>query len=224
MLGWSGPTTRTREFAMFQSIAAFSAAAALLTITPGLDTALVLRTATLEGWWRAALAASGIIVGVLVWGVIVGLGLGVLLLTSALAFSVLKWIGALYLVALGLRLILQPRDTDPGAEGAACLRSEPASSAWLRGLLSNLLNPKVGLFYVSFLPQFIPQGVSAGSFSVLLAAIHAALSVIWFAVLIAATAPIAKAMRRPGVLRWLDRAIGGLFVSFGVRLALSTRD
>jgi threonine/homoserine/homoserine lactone efflux protein len=92
-----------------------------------------------------------------------------------------------------------------------------------RGFLTNLLNPKVGVFYVSFLPQFLPDGVPAGPFIFLLAALHALMGLAWFALLIAATRPIAGALQRAAVVRWLDRVTGGVFLGFGLRLALERR-
>lgn len=206
---------------IIQALIAFSVAAGLLTVTPGLDTALVLRTAAVEGPRRAALAGVGIVLGCLAWGAAVALGLGALLTASRLAFEILKWAGAAYLVWLGVKLLLNPRPSfDLG--GAA---AKPASGgAWLRrGLLTNLLNPKVGVFYVSFLPQFLPGGVPAAPFIFLLAAIHAVLGLAWFAVLIGATRPIAGALQKAPVVRWLDRLTGGVFLGFGVRLALERR-
>lgn len=205
-----------------QALAAFLLAAGLLTVTPGLDTALVLRTAAVEGSRRAALAALGVVVGCLAWGALVAVGLGALLAASTAAFQVLKWAGAAYLLWLGLTLILKPRDRFD--TGAAATHLEGDGAAWLRrGLLTNLLNPKVGVFYVSFLPQFLPQGVAAGPFIFLLAAIHGLLGLVWFAALIAATRPIAGALRRAAVVRWLDRATGGVFIAFGLKLALERR-
>jgi threonine/homoserine/homoserine lactone efflux protein len=202
-----------------QSLVAFCIAAGLLTIAPGLDTALVLRTAAAEGPRGAALAALGIVMGCLTWGAAVALGLGALLTASELAFSVLKWAGALYLVWLGLNLLCKPRShfnldlTDQGLP--------PSSRGWLgRGFLTNLLNPKVGVFYVSFLPQFLPAHVPAGPFIFLLAVLHALLGIVWFALLIIATRPIARALKRPAVIRRLDRLTGLVFVGFGVKLAL----
>lgn len=205
-----------------QALLAFSLAAGLLTITPGLDTAIVLRTAAVEGPRRAALAALGVISGCLVWGAAVALGLGVLLAASSLAFTVIKWAGAAYLVWLGVGLILKPRErfelsAAPGTPSGGDL-------AWMRrGFLTNLLNPKVGVFYVSFLPQFLPQDVAAGPFIFGLAVLHGVMGLIWFAVLIAATRPIAGVLRRAAVVRWLDRVTGGVFLAFGVRLALDRR-
>ena len=207
---------------VLQALLAFSVAAGLLTITPGLDTAIVLRTAAVEGARRAALAAVGVITGCLVWGAAVALGLGVLLQASALAFTVIKWAGAAYLVWLGIGLILKPRDRfDLSAPAGPAGTSD---FAWMRrGFLTNLLNPKVGVFYISFLPQFLPQGVPAGPFIFLLAALHGVMGLIWFAVLIGATRPLAGVLQRSAVVRWLDRLTGGVFLAFGVRLALERR-
>lgn len=205
-----------------QALLAFSLAAGLLTITPGLDTALVLRTAAVEGARRAAFAGAGVVAGCLAWGAAVALGLGALLDASTLAFNILKWAGAAYLVWLGIGLILKPRDrfdlsAPPGP-------SDGGDLAWMRrGFLTNLLNPKVGVFYVSFLPQFLPAGAPAGPFIFGLAALHGVMGLAWFAALIAATRPIAGVLQRAAVVRWLDRLTGGLFLAFGVRLALERR-
>ena len=199
---------------------AFAAAASLLTVTPGVDTAIVLRTATLEGRRQAVLAAAGICLGCLAWGVAVSLGLGALLQASKLAYTVVKVVGAAYLIWLGTRLVLNPRpsfDSDPkGATAAA------SGQAFWRGLLTNLLNPKVGVFYATFLPQFVPLGADVAAYSFFLACLHVLLSLAWFAVLIAATIPLGTLLRRPALTRALDRLTGGVLVAFGVRLAASS--
>lgn len=203
------------------ALLAFTATAALLTVTPGLDTALVLRTAAAEGPRRAMLAAAGIALGCLGWGLLVGAGLGALLAASQLAYDLLRWAGALYLFHLGFRLIRNPRrEIDLGRAKVPDMRQ----SNWLlRGFLTNMLNPKVGVFYVSFLPQFIPAGASVLGWSVMLAAVHNLLGLAWFAALVAATRPMLSALRRPRVIAWLDRATGAAFVAFGLRLALESR-
>ncbi len=200
------------------ALALFVVAAGLLTITPGLDTAMVLRTAAVEGARRAALTALGIICGCLAWGLAVALGLGVLLAASQAAYTVLKWAGAAYLAWLGVGLILRPRSKlDLASAGPR------RGNWWLRGLMTNLLNPKIGVFYVSFLPQFVPPHVPAAPFIFLLAAIHAVLGALWFALLIAGTAPLKRWLQRPAAVRWLDRATGVVFLGFGARLALERR-
>jgi len=202
-----------------QSLIAFTIAAALLTVTPGLDTALVLRTATVEGGRRVGWAAIGICLGCLAWGAVVAAGLGVLLAASELAYTILKYAGAAYLAWLGLKLILSRR-----AEFGAAGEDSGGGGAGLwfrRGLLTNVLNPKVGIFYVSFLPQFVPAGASVPATTLLLAAIHAGLGLLWFAALILATSRIAAALRKPRTIRILDRTTGTLFLLFAGRLVLS---
>ena len=205
-----------------QALIAFCLAAGLLTIAPGLDTALVLRTAAAEGPKGAALATLGVVMGCLTWGAAVALGLGALLAASQLAFTVLKWGGALYLVWLGVNLLLKPRsrfDLEIADRASA-----PGNHSWLvRGFLTNLLNPKVGVFYVSFLPQFLPAHVPAAPFIFLLAVLHALMGLIWFNLLITATRPVARALKRPAVVRRLDRLTGLVFLGFGLKLALIRR-
>jgi threonine/homoserine/homoserine lactone efflux protein len=200
------------------ALIAYIAAASLLTVAPGLDVAIVLRTAAVEGPRRAALAALGVICGCLAWGVAVALGLGILLAASHLAYLILKWAGAAYLAWLGVNLLLRPRtafdlDAAPG----------PRGDWWLRGFLTNLLNPKVGVFYVSFLPQFVPKDVEPATFILLLAVIHGLLGAIWFAGLIAATTPLRRWLEKRAVVRWLDRLTGLVFLGFGARLAFDRR-
>jgi threonine/homoserine/homoserine lactone efflux protein len=199
-----------------ESLIAFSVAAALLTLTPGLDTALMLRTAAVEGPRRAAATGAGILTGCLVWGAAVAVGLGALLTASETAFTLLKWAGAAYLIWMGARMILNPRKSFD-------LTAAPSGGRFSRGLMSNLLNPKVGVFYVSFLPQFVPAGVAPAPWMFGLAVLHAAMGVLWFAVLVGATVPLSGLLKRSGVVTWLDRVTGGVLIGFGVKLALSRR-
>lgn len=203
-----------------EAVVAFTLAAGVVTLTPGLDTALVLRTASVEGRRPAAAAAVGIALGCLAWGVVAALGLGAVLAASEAAYTALRWVGAAYLVWLGVGLIRRPH-----APPALPRAPQPGGGGWFaRGLLTNLLNPKVGAFYVTFLPQFTPPGVEVVPFSLGLAAIHAAEGLLWFTLLIAATRPLAAWLRRPAVTRWLDRLTGGVLVAFGLRLALVGRE
>lgn len=202
------------------SLVAFTIAAVLLTVTPGLDTALVLRTAIVEGRGKAMLAALGIGLGCLVWGLIAAAGLGALLAASQLAYDILRWVGAAYLLWLGLGMLLRPRGgLDLGAGQAAT----PGRTWLVRGLLTNLLNPKVGVFYVSFLPQFVPAGSNVFLGSILLTLIHVALGLLWFALLLLAGAPLTSRLRNPRIAAWLDRITGSVLIAFGLKLALERR-
>jgi threonine/homoserine/homoserine lactone efflux protein len=202
-----------------QALLAFVVAAALLTLTPGLDTALVLRTAAAKGARAAWGAALGIGAGCIAWAALVSVGLGAVLAASPAAFVALKWTGAAYLAWLGVRLLIAPRRAFPAGEDGPA--APGAAADFRQGFLTNALNPKVGVFYLTFLPQFIPAGVNAGAFSFVLASIHVALSLVWFAVLIAATARVSRALAGPNVLTALDRLTGAVFLGFGVKLALT---
>jgi threonine/homoserine/homoserine lactone efflux protein len=208
---------------VIQSLLLFSLAAGLLTITPGLDTTLVLRTSASEGPRPATFAAVGIGLGCLAWGVAAASGLTALLSAAPIAFEVLKWVGTAYLVWLGLKMIFSRSQGLDLAEAGGAPQVTQGLGWMRRGLLTNLLNPKVGVFYVTFLPQFVPTGVPAGPWMLLLAALHVVFGLIWFAVLIAATLPLSRVLRRPAVVRWIDRIAGVVLIGFGAKLALSRR-
>ncbi|MCD5996139.1 LysE family translocator [Pseudomonas sp. CDFA 602] len=201
------------------NLVAFTFAATLLTLTPGLDTALVLRTATVEGKQQAFRAALGINAGCLLWGAAVAFGLGALIAVSELAFNVLKYCGAAYLAWLGLNMLLRPRRSLSSVEQGR----SPRIGWFFKGLTGNLLNPKIGIFYVSFLPQFIPAGQPLVAWTFGLVSIHVLIGLLWSIVLIAATQPLAGVLRRPRVITWMDRTTGMIFVLFAARLAFSKR-
>lgn len=206
-----------------QALLSFTLAAGLLTITPGLDTALVLRTAAVDGRKQAMLAGIGICSGCLIWGVAASFGLSALLAVSAFAYNVLRIVGAIYLGYLGIKLVVRAftfTSSNSAIEPLLEENKRRESSVWLkRGLLTNLLNPKVGVFYLSFLPQFIPAGVQVWSFSILLASIHAAEGLLWFLLLVNATELLSGWLRRRRVVMALDTAMGAIFIAFGLKLA-----
>lgn len=202
-----------------ENLLAFTFAATLLTLTPGLDTALVLRTATVEGKQQALRAALGINAGCLLWGAAVAFGLGALIAVSELAFNLLKYCGAAYLAWLGLNMLLRPRRSFAPADADG----NPGANWFLKGMLGNVLNPKVGVFYVSFLPQFIPQGQPLVLWTFGLVSIHVVLGLIWSLLLIGATRSLSGVLQREKVLQWMDRTTGMIFVLFAARLALSRR-
>jgi threonine/homoserine/homoserine lactone efflux protein len=210
---------------MIQRVLLFIAAAGLLTITPGVDTAMVLRTSTSGGPRNGAAASMGICLGLLAWGMSAAFGLTALLAASALAFTTLKWLGAGYLVYLGVKLMMTPRSSLAVDQASfdSPARSGGNEGAFYRGFLSNILNPKVGVFYVTFLPQFIPHGVNVAGFSLLLAGIHVLITAIWLSLLVGLTVPLGRFLSRPRVVRNLDRLTGCVFVGFGVKLAVAKR-
>ncbi|HEY4940246.1 MAG TPA: LysE family translocator [Rhizomicrobium sp.] len=200
------------------AIAAFAVAAGLLTVTPGLDTALVLRTAAVEGPRRGMQAALGIALGCLAWGVAASVGLGALLAVSRFAFDVLRIAGALYMLWLGGRMLVAAfRKVETATESTA---AAPTRSWLLRGFLTNILNPKVGVFYVTFLPLFVPAHANVTGFSMLLTGIHVAEGLTWFWLLTTLMKPLAGWIQRSGVTRALDGITGGVLLAFGVGLFL----
>ena len=201
-----------------QSLLTFTVAAALLAATPGVDTALVLRALVASGARRALQAAAGIAAGCLVWGAVVALGLGALLTASTLAFNILKAVGAAYLLWQGVKLLLR----SGGVQTEVIEPAAPAQgAAFWGGFLTNVLNPKVGVFYVTLLPQFMVPGVPAGPYIFALAGIHVGLSLLWFVLLIAAARPLQRWLAQPRVQTLLDRITGGVFVLFGLRLVVA---
>jgi threonine/homoserine/homoserine lactone efflux protein len=206
-----------------QALLSFTLAAGLLTITPGLDTALVLRTAAVEGGKQALLAGVGICFGCLLWGAAASFGLGALLAVSGFAYNVLRIVGAIYLSYLGIKLFIRAfarTSLNNTAEPVLQKHKGGDGSLWLRrGLLTNLLNPKVGVFYLSFLPQFIPAGVQVWSFSILLALLHATEGLLWFLLLTNATELLSSWLRQRSVIKALDSAMAAMFVAFGLKLA-----
>lgn len=205
------------------ALVAFTLAAGLLTITPGLDTALVLRTAAVEGSRRAMQAAFGIALGCLAWGAAASIGLGALLAASQLAYNVLRFAGALYILWLGGRMVVaafRPASVAPGAVQTV----EPRTHSWLlRGFLTNILNPKVGVFYVTFLPLFVPAHVSVTGFSMLLTSIHVAEGLGWFWLLTSALRPLSHWIERSSVTRVLDGITGSVLLALGAGLLFERR-
>ena len=208
-----------------QALLSFSVVAALLTVIPGLDTALVLRAAVSRGRGHAVAAALGIGAGCLAWGVAAAVGASALLVASETAYRVLTLAGAVYLVGLGAHLLW----TSFRRGGADELPevTEPARGSlgvsFLTGLGTNILNPKIGVFYVATIPQFIPDGTSPLLMGILLAVVHNLIGMAWFAFVIAGAGFMARALGRSRFARVADRVTGVVLVGFGLRLALQHR-
>ncbi|MET8990701.1 LysE family translocator [Nonomuraea wenchangensis] len=202
------------------SLWSFALVVGLLTLTPGLDTALILRTAALgrrRGAWGVVL---GIQAGTLVWGVLTSLGVTAVLTASHLAYEALRWAGAAYLVWMGARMLIGTFRREAPGPDAAPVSEDSLTRGFRQGLTTNLLNPKVGAFYVAVLPQFIPAGAAPLAMGVLLASVHAALGLVWSTVLVAFARVLRERLRTARARRLLDRVTGTVIAAFGVRLAL----
>jgi threonine/homoserine/homoserine lactone efflux protein len=198
------------------ALLSFSLVALLTVLTPGLDTVMVLRTALLSGRRAALGVVLGITLGCLVWAVASLAGLTALLQASELAYDIVRWLGAAYLIYLGARALWLSRK----AVALDDSRPVPGAGASLRvGLLTNLLNPKVGVFYVSLLPQFMPAGEPA--WGAVLVAIHLGLGLVWLPFLVAVAGHARAFLLRQRVL--LDRLTASVFVALGLKLAFEAR-
>ncbi|RCW65557.1 LysE family translocator [Pseudorhodoferax soli] len=200
----------------------FIAAGWLLNLTPGPDVLCIVRHA-LRGGVRAGIVAGlGITAGCFVHVAAAAIGVGALLAASATAFNVLKWVGAAYLVWTGLRLLFGRADASPLAQAEAAPPGAPVAPrrVFLDGFWTNVLNPKVALFFLAFVPQFIAPGTANAAW------VFVGLGVLFnlnaIPVNVGWALAAAWMARRASVQRglaWLDRVAGVLFIGFGLRLA-----
>jgi threonine/homoserine/homoserine lactone efflux protein len=196
----------------------FLGVVALLTITPGADMAMVARSVVTGGRRDAFATTLGISAGCLAWAVASALGVAALLAASQTAYDALRLVGAAYLVWLGVQSLLAAR-RGHGPEAPAPRGSSP----FRQGLLTNLFNPKIAVFYSTFLPQFIGPGDPALLISMLLAGVHIALGIAWLSLYASLLARAVEAFRGSRVRRALDALTGTVLVALGVRLALERR-
>jgi threonine/homoserine/homoserine lactone efflux protein len=193
----------------------------LLNVTPGPDTAYIVGRSVQIGWRGGAAAALGISTGCLVHVFGAAIGLSALLAASSAAFTLVKWAGAAYLCFMGVKMLLSqapaPSADEASAGGAVSLRQ-----VFWQGALTNALNPKVALFFLAFLPQFVALDSPHRSAAfLLLGLIFICNGTLWCLGVAAFAARAAGRVRRSGrALRWINRALGGLFVYLGVRMAM----
>ena len=203
------------------SVLSFSLMAAVVVLTPGLDVMLVLRQA-LRGDRRVALAtAAGICLGALGWGVAASAGLSALFLASELAYTLLRWAGVAYLGYLAwsyLRSAWRPQVQVDIPTSAP----QSAGEAFLTGLLTDLLNPKMAVFYLTVLPLFLPRGYDPILFGSLLAGIHALEAMVWFVVLILGAQAVKGFLGSRRGVRLVDGLAGTAMLGFSMGLALES--
>jgi RhtB (resistance to homoserine/threonine) family protein len=201
---------------------AFIGVAAMLTILPGADMALVTRNVLALGRRRAMFTTLGICCGCVIHATASALGLSAILATSATAFDIVKTIGAAYLVWLGVQSI-----RDAGRPVALPRKTSNAQTSalgpFLQGFLTNVLNPKVAIFYLTFLPQFIGPGEPMFRRSLFLAGIHITMGFIWLTAYSWFIDRLGAVLTRPAVKAWLERVTGGLLIGLGFRLAWARR-
>jgi RhtB (resistance to homoserine/threonine) family protein len=205
---------------MAVTLLTFLAAATLIIVAPGPDTLLVTRNVFRRGRRGGFVTAAGTVTGLALWSVAAALGLSALLAASRVGYDVVRVAGGLYLIWLGVQS-LRSQGAVPAAPTEA--PPMPMHRAYLSGVLSNLLNPKIGVFFVTFLPGFVPTGAPVGSTAALLGALFVVETALWLVVVVWLVGRGSGWLSRRGVRRWLDRVTGVVLIGFGVRVAAEVR-
>jgi threonine/homoserine/homoserine lactone efflux protein len=197
----------------------FALASLLLIAVPGPDQALITRNAVVGGRTAGLRTMFGGATGLTVHAAAAALGLSALVAASSSAYTVLKVVGVAYLLYLGARMLMSSAEPGDDSTTTAGKRGRP----FAQGLMSNALNPKVALFFLTFMPQFLPEQGDTLPTAVALSAIFAALYLTWFTGLLAVVERVAATLRSPKAARWVGRVTGGTLVAFAARLAAQGR-
>jgi threonine/homoserine/homoserine lactone efflux protein len=201
---------------MVVALAAFSLAAAVIVLLPGPDTLIVIRELVRDGRRRAVQTVLGVLCGLAVWAGAAALGLSALLRASHTGYAALKIAGAAYLIWLGIQS-LRLRRTESGAAAAP---RRLLGRGFVAGLATDLLNPKAGVFFVTFLPGFVPAGYPVGGMSLLFGAIYIAESALFFTVLLLVAGRVTRWLADTRIRHRLNTAAGVVLIGLGARLAV----
>ena len=207
-------------------VLAFTGIAAILTVTPGADTMLVMRSVFARGQRAGLLTSLGICSGLFFHATLSALGLSLILVRSATAFEIVKLMGALYLVYLGGQSLWRAFRHDArklSTDERTVNKKKEWWQSFLEGLLTNVLNPKVAIFYLAFLPQFINPSDPVLAKSLLLAGIHFMLGIVWLSLVTMFLGRVRGFLIRPRVQRTIDATTGAILIAFGARLAIERR-
>ena len=211
-------------FVMHSDLGGFAGVAALVTIAPAADFALVSRRALSAGVRSAVITASGVCSGVLVWGGLSAVGVAALLAASADAYDVLRLAGGAYLVFLGLQALRRARRLALcRAPAASSLPGPDHGAAFRQGLATNLLNPKVGVFYSAVLPQFVSHRDPVLLVSLLFALVHAMMGMAWYSACALALSRGRRIFERPRARAALEALTAAVLIGLGVRVAATPR-
>ena len=206
-----------------QNFELFFLSAIFLSITPGPDTIYILGRAISQEANSGTASVLGISTGVLIHTIAAAIGLSTILATSALAFKIIKLIGAVYLIYLGITLILTSKNTDLLSKNKAA-----ANGFWKiyrQGVITNVLNPKVALFFLSFLPQFIDPNQGNVTSFILLGLIYVFICTVWYLIFAGFSSAIAMVFKKnPVWIRTINKISGSIFVGLGLHLAFSKTD
>jgi len=198
----------------------FALAAALIVLLPGPDTLVVLRNLIRSGRRTALLTVVGVLSGLTVWVAAAAFGLAAVLHASEDAYTALRVAGACYLLWLGIQTLRTRANPPPLTVETRQPRRRWLGTGYSAGLATDLLNPKVGVFFVTFLPGFVPSGEPIGRASLAFGAIFVVETALYFVLLLFLAGRITSWMRDPRIRRRLDWATGTVLIGFGVRLAV----
>nr|WP_158162692.1 LysE family translocator [Vibrio mimicus] len=206
---------------VIQNFEAFLIAITILTLTPGLDTALVIRNTSRAGFVDGCTTSLGICFGLFVHATFSAIGISAILAQSAELFQIVKMIGAAYLIWLGISSLRSLMKTGQGIEVASLSHSQFRLTRSLReGFLSNVLNPKTAVFYLAFLPQFINPEYSPLAQSLLMALIHFVIAMVWQCGLAGALSSAKNLLKNASFMRWMEGTTGFVLVALGIKLLL----
>ncbi|MBV9818754.1 MAG: LysE family translocator [Solirubrobacterales bacterium] len=203
----------------------FLGVAAVVIVAPGPDTAVVTKNGLLHGRRLGLATAFGVNCGLLVWTVATASGLAALVRASEVAFTVLKFVGAAYLIWLGIQALRARRTATaaPGGAGGGATRPISAGRGFRQGLASNLSNPKIALMFTSLLPQFVSPGTPVLRPFLVLGGVFVAMTLLWLCGYAVVAARAARLLQRPRVARAIDGVTGVVLIGFGLRLATERR-
>ncbi|MDQ1233148.1 RhtB (resistance to homoserine/threonine) family protein [Paenibacillus sp. SORGH_AS306] len=194
----------------------------LLNITPGSDTIYILSRSIFQGKKAGIMSVYGIISGSLVHTLLAGLGLSLILMQSALAFNIVKWIGAAYLIWLGIRSIMARHES---AQAMQAVDSQSNRKVYLQGMMTNVLNPKVALFYLAFIPQFVSPEQTYGAIPfILLGLTFSTTGILWCMLLVVFSSKMAHRLQSSRIATYMNKITGSIFILLGLNLLRTSRN
>ena len=204
----------------WSSLFGFTMVASLLVVSSGPNGVLIAKTVPISGRAAGFANVAGFVAAFYLHGALSILGISVILVQSATAFFIVKMLGAAYLCWIGIKALreaFRPHQSESAKGNVGCSRRLPM--AFVEGLATNALNPKVSMFYLAAFPQFIPTDEGAVGSAFLLVVIHSLLNAVWFSLMVLMFGQLTKAANKPYFQRWLKGVTGIVFLGFGAKLA-----
>jgi len=199
-------------------ILSFTIVALLLVISPGPNGVLIAKTVPTSGKSAGFANIAGFVAAFYIHGSLSVFGISILLVQSSQAFFIFKMLGAAYLIWIGIKSLLSAWKNEQTIDAQPIKRTASMSGAFFEGFLTNVLNPKVSMFYLAAFPQFIPNGGEAST-AFILVFIHSLLNIVWFSSMVILLSRIKQLTKSSNFSRWLKSVTGVVFIGFGVKLA-----